>query len=126
MRTTETTKIKPALRDEEWKPIAHSLWVEGQGLDDGKLSIERRVPNGDLILWNRQRPEAEPICIQMTMQQLAALALHNQSFGFSHEELESLEVVVLHSHWPDSSDHDVAGRVIAKLRALLPPTSPPA
>ena len=71
--------------------------------------------------------------LDLPLHQVAALALHRQSFGFTHAEADALRVMWERLDWlgwgelattePDSP-HRLAIRVIQKVEALLPPRTP--
>lgn len=120
--------IQPALTAEEWAGATKSLhgggtYIEhaldpGLAIDlwpDGELCVSDRGDSHDSVYFGIKRRHA-----------LAALALHGQPFGFTHEDLADLRVVCDAYDWDsihgeESDRQDRLPQILAKIAALLPP-----
>lgn len=104
------TPITPALTPEEWRT---QLFV-----GHGGFQAYRDEDNGRELMVNGEWVD------DAGARALAAIALHGQPFGFTHEDADAL--IDDAREWDDRSDI-FAGRsaelrrIAAKIRALLPP-----
>lgn len=68
---------------------------------------------------------------KMTRQQIAALALHGQPFGFTREDVENIREVcfIVSAEFDNGSERDSRSKALlslaARIEALLPPLSGP-
>ena len=128
MPDTEPT-IPPALTPEEWARPHHFI----QCYDSWGDGVDRRTGVGEinagpkyLTLTSHQHSEIADFNAPTDRHALAALALYQQPFGFTHDLLESLRIVEWeysnYSPAPDKAKHAAALRTAAAIVAsLLPP-----
>jgi hypothetical protein len=110
---SEQTKKQPALTPEEWRDT-------GAGHDWRAVTIE----GGEVAVHGEMQTISVPSELRHA---LAALALHGQPFGFTHEMVDALEDALATS--VDSyagtglhdTSHAAAALAITNLRSLLPP-----
>lgn len=101
-------EIRPALSAAEWIQYGDDLGVMADWAGDGR-------PFG---------PD-QRFTVEEKRHAVAAIALHGQSFGFTHDEEALLEELArFHEHRAFASDAETAARIrllLAKISALLPP-----
>ena len=132
-----TEEIKPALTEEQWASIPNKVYFReprvtteakyglpvGYVLDEG-YGVEL-TEGGAMDVWD------DSWAIQVSAENrhaLAALALHNQSFGFTWEDVDALVSLrddAADKPWHDAHYHaSVLASLAQRITALLPPRTP--
>lgn len=118
---TERTKIKPALTPEEWgKQLGASAYIHprdgGEDLD-GKAFLGRG--NGALLVAYDGGYARQPVDDRHA---LAALALHDQPFGFTWEDVDALRcgADMIEDEWGGEPAPDLLN-LADRIAALVPP-----
>ncbi|CAN5629050.1 hypothetical protein BH23GEM1_BH23GEM1_03900 [soil metagenome] len=101
-------EIRPALSAAEWIQYGNDLAIMADWAADKRpFGPERRFTMED------------------KRHAVAAIALHNQPFGFNHDEEALLQDLVrFYEHRAFAGDSEIAGRIrllFSKISALLPP-----
>lgn len=114
------SEIKPALTVEEWE---HREFAVGEAPSRDKqghmLFGYISDTTGELFLgWNGVEMHAVKNAAP-----LAALALYDQPFGFTREDVEELRRVTKATEWSDGGSWDFSD-LADRIEALLPPEKP--
>jgi hypothetical protein len=131
------SEIPAALTSEQWQDLDYRQ--SAQVLDEWSREKPERRDTDDPTQYVAQMGITYDECVTLmsrahervevpppARRALAALALHAQPFGFTHEDVSALRRVLEESGAPSSRTGERLRDLAARLAALLPPAEPQA